>query len=67
MEDIRTLYYTKFLALIIEAYGDQIKGAKPGHCMKIEGLPLAELKKLIERIRPLNKDLLLDNLLITPK
>ena len=59
MEDIRALYYTKFLALIIDAYRDQIKSAKPGHCMKIEGLPLVELKKLIEMIRPLNKTLLL--------
>jgi len=59
MEDIRTLYYTKFLQLIVSAYEGQIKGAKPGHCMKIEGLPLAELKKLIGLLRPLNKDLLL--------
>lgn len=40
MEDIRSIYYSKFLDLIVSSYASQIKDAKPGHCMKIEGLPL---------------------------
>lgn len=59
MEDIRSLYYSKFLSLLVSNYESQIKGAKPGHCMKIEGLPLSEMQKLIGMIRPLNSDLLL--------
>lgn len=59
MEDIRSTYYSKFLSLIVSHYEAQIKGAKPGHCMKIEGLPLSEMQKLIGMIRPLNQDLLL--------
>lgn len=59
MEDIRSIYYSKFLALIVSCYENQIKGAKPGHCMKIEGLPLSEMQKLIGMLRPLNQDLLL--------
>lgn len=59
MEDIRSIYYSKFLSLLVSNYESQIKGAKPGHCMKIEGLPLSEMQKLIGMIRPLNSDLLL--------
>ena len=59
MEDIKSLYYKKFLALIAKSYGKQIKDATPGHCMKIEGLPKSELQKLIGMLRPLNKDLLI--------
>ena len=47
MEDIRSIYYSKFLSLVVSQYESQIKGAKPGHCMKIEGLPLSEMQKLI--------------------
>ncbi len=59
MEDIRSIYYSKFLNLIVSSYENQIKNAKPGHCMKIEGLPLSEMQKLIEMLRPLKQDLLL--------
>ncbi len=59
MEDIRSIYYSKFLSLLVSNYESQIKGAKPGHCMKIEGLPLSEMQKLIGLLRPLNSDLLL--------
>ena len=59
MEDIKSLYYKKFLALIAKSYEKQIKDATPGHCMKIEGLPKGELQKLIGMLRPLNKDLLI--------
>ena len=59
MEDIRSIYYSKFLSLLVSSYESQIKGAKPGHCMKIEGLPLSEMQKLIGLLRPLNSDLLL--------
>ena len=59
MEDIRSIYYSKFLSLLVSNYESQIKGAKPGHCMKIEGLPLSEMQKLIGMIRPLNSNLLL--------
>ena len=59
MEDIRSIYYSKFLSLVVSQYESQIKGAKPGHCMKIEGLPLSEMQKLIRLIRPLNPELLL--------
>ena len=59
MEDIRSIYYSKFLSLVVSQSESQIKRATPGHCMKIEGLPLSEMQTLIRLIRPLNPELLM--------
>ena len=56
--DLTSLYYNKFLSLIVEYYYEDIKQAKPGHCMKITGLAMNELKQLIKLLRPINKDML---------
>ena len=42
--DNTALYYDKFLTLVCEYWRDEIKSATPGHCMKITGLPMQELK-----------------------
>ena len=55
--NLEQLYYNQFLPFIVECYNDTIKEAKPGHCMKITGFALEELKKLISLLRPVNKDL----------
>lgn len=55
--DLEQLYYNQFLPFVVEHYNDIIKEAKPGHCMKITGFALDELKKLISILRPVNKDL----------
>lgn len=57
--DLQSLYYEKFLALVVENYREDIKQAKPGHCMKITGLALNELKQLFPLLKSINKDLLL--------
>lgn len=56
MEDIKSLYYDKFLNFIVEWYKNDIKQAQAGHCLKITGLALRELQKLIGMIRPINPD-----------
>ena len=55
--DLKQLYYKKFLPFIVEYHKDTLKGAKPGHCMKITGLALEELKQLIAMLRAVNKDM----------
>ena len=56
MEDIKGLYYDKFLNFVVESYKDDIKQAKAGHCLKITGLALKELQKLIGVLRPINPE-----------
>ena len=57
--DLTSLYYDKFLALIVDFYREDLKQAKPGHCMKVTGLALNELKQLLPLLKPINKDLLI--------
>lgn len=54
MENIKTLYYERFIQHIVECYSPKLKAAKPGHCMKITGLAMKELRVLLPMLRPLN-------------
>ena len=56
MEKIKTLYYDLFVRFIVEAYSSKLKQAKPGHCMKITGLAMKELKTLLPQLRPINPE-----------
>lgn len=49
--DLSTIYYNRFLALILQEYGNEFESARPGHCMKIAGLALQELIPLCQSIR----------------
>lgn len=55
--DNTALYYDKFLTLVCEYWRDEIKSAAPGHCMKITGLPIQELRKLLPKLRLINPDI----------
>ena len=55
--ELEQLYYKQFLPFVVKYYNDIIKEAKPGHCMKITGLALDELKNLISLLRPVNQRL----------
>jgi predicted MPP superfamily phosphohydrolase len=55
--NLKSLYYEKFLSLIVENYREDLKQAKPGHCMKVTGLAMNELKQLLPLLKPVNKDL----------
>ena len=57
MENIKSLYYERFIQHVVEAYSSKLKAAKPGHCMKITGLALKELRVLLPLLRPLNENL----------
>lgn len=57
MENIKSLYYERFIQHVVEAYSPKLKAAKPGHCMKITGLALKELRVLLPLLRPLNDNL----------
>ena len=57
MEEIRTLYYDRFIQHVVETYAPKLKQVRPGHCMKITGLALKELRVLLPLLRPINKDL----------
>lgn len=54
---IRELYYKKFLALSAEIWRDEIKLAKPGHCMKITGFTIDELRELYHILKDFNPDI----------
>ena len=54
MENIKTLYYERFIHHVVESYSPKLKAAKPGHCMKITGLAMKELRVLLPLLRPLN-------------
>lgn len=55
MENIKTLYYERFIQHIVESYSAKLKAAKPGHCMKITGLAIKELRILLPLLRPINQ------------
>lgn len=57
MENIKTLYYERFIQHIVESYSTKLKAAKPGHCMKITGLAMKELRVLLPLLRPINTDM----------
>ena len=57
MEEIRTLYYDRFIQHVVETYAPKLKQVRPGHCMKITGLALKELRVLLPLLRSINKDL----------
>ena len=62
--NLKSLYYEKFLSLIVENYREDLKQAKPGHCMKVTGLAMNELKQLLPLLKPVNKDLQIFILLV---
>lgn len=51
---ISTIYYNRFLQHIVDSYTPLLKSAKDGHCMKITGLAMKELTKLLPMLRPIN-------------
>ena len=55
--DIRKLYYDKFLSLACEVWKDEIKLAKPGHCMKVTGFAMEELRRLYPLVKDINKSI----------
>ena len=48
---IQELYYDKFLRFVVSRYEKTIKEVKPGHRMKITGLSLDKLQRLITPLR----------------
>ncbi|MDY4756135.1 MAG: ATP-binding protein [Parabacteroides sp.] len=54
MEKIRISYYERFIQHVVDCYSPKLKSAKPGHCMKITGLAMKELRVLLPLLRPLN-------------
>lgn len=57
MDSIKSLYYERFVQHVVESYSSKLKQAKAGHCMKITGLALNELRVLLPMLRPINPDL----------
>lgn len=55
MENIKTLYYDRFIQHVVESYTAKLKAAKTGHCMKITGLAIKELRTLLPLLRPINE------------
>lgn len=57
MEQLNTRYYERFLQFFVDVYADQFKHVKRGHCMKITGLAMRELRTLLSLLRSLNKEM----------
>jgi hypothetical protein len=51
---IQELYYDKFLGFVVSRYEKTIKNVKPGHRMKITGLSLDKLQRIIAPLRGIN-------------
>lgn len=49
--DLISAYYDYILDIFIDVYGDTIKHAAPGHCMKVSGFSFDVLTKLYDRLR----------------
>lgn len=56
-KNLKTIYYERFLQHIVDSYTPQLKSAKEGHCMKITGLAMSELQKLLPMLRVVNENL----------
>lgn len=54
---ITTIYYDRFLQHVVDSYTPLLKSAKDGHCMKITGLAMKELQRLLPMLRPVNPEL----------
>lgn len=54
--DIIKAYYDHILDIFMEVYGNTIKGASPGHCMKVTGLTMDVLRDLYSRLCILETD-----------
>jgi hypothetical protein len=50
-------YYSQILNLIYNKYQSTWEKAKPGHCIKLTGLPEAQLLELQEKVRLLNSEM----------
>ena len=48
--DIINAYYNHILDIFLEVYGDTVKNASPGHCMKVTGLSMDVLRNLYKRL-----------------
>ena len=48
--DIIKAYYDHILDIFMEVYGNTIKEASPGHCMKVTGLTMDVLRDLYSRL-----------------
>lgn len=51
--DIINAYYDHIIDIFLEVYGDTIKYASPGHCMKVTGLSMDVLRSLYKRLSDL--------------
>lgn len=54
--DIINAYYNHILDIFLEVYGDTIKYASQGHCMKVTGLSMDVLRSLYKRLSDLETD-----------
>lgn len=54
MDQIKELYYVRFLQHVEACYTPILKSAKRGHCMKVTGLPLEQLVVLHPRLKTIN-------------
>lgn len=54
MEQIKTLYYERFVQHLLDTYTPTLKAVKPGHCLKITGLAMKELCILLPKLRGIN-------------
>lgn len=57
MKNIKTLYYERFIQHVVNSYSPKLKAAKPGHCIKITGLAMKELRVLLPLLRSLNSNM----------
>ncbi|MEE1346637.1 MAG: hypothetical protein U0K36_01990, partial [Bacteroidales bacterium] len=51
MIDVKSLFYDKFLQFVVDRFSPAIKQAEGGHCLKLTGLALAQLQRLIAPLR----------------
>ena len=56
MDNLKSLYYERFLPFMVEMYTPNIKEAKAGHCMKITGLPIEQLEVLYPMLAGINNE-----------
>lgn len=56
MTDVKSLFSSRFAQFVVETYAPLLRAAAPGHCLKLVGLALRDLRQIVEPLRAVNKD-----------
>lgn len=54
MTDVKSLFSSRFAHFVVETYAPLLRSAAPGHCLKLVGLALRDLRQIVGPLRAVN-------------